>query len=550
MAQPLPPDAMVAVIGAGTMGSGIAHVAARAGHRVMLFDASPEAIDRGRQAIAKDLAFLVSRGRLSQPDADATLARVLAAARLSDTRDASLIVEAISEERGAKHELFSLLETMVRPGCILATNTSSISITELAQPLKHPGRLVGMHFFNPAPRMPLVEVIAGMATDPSAFDCVYDTARAWGKTPVRARSIPGFIVNRVARPYYGEALRLLSEQAADAATLDAVLRECGGFPMGPFELIDMIGLDVNLAVTRSVFEATAYDRRYAPSLIQQELVRAGRCGRKSGQGFHRYGEGVPLPQPATAPPGELVRSVHAVGNLGPAHALADRLQAKGMLVQRVPGDGPGYFEMGRARLAFDRRAQRHPPRRRRRRPRPGAVRPRGRLHAGEPDRARPCRPVQPRSLCRGGRHAASRGLRRLAPGRRARARRDARSMYAGQRGRGSGRARRGQRGRCRHRHAAWRELPERPARLGRRADTAVRGTGARPSPCALRRGALPCVARPATPPLQWTPLPCRTRRTLTHKPWPNRSAAACWPRMPLPGAWACESNRSGLAARA
>jgi 3-hydroxybutyryl-CoA dehydrogenase len=352
MAQPLPSNATTAVIGAGTMGNGIAHIAARCGHRVMLFDARPDAVERGRQAIGKDLAFLVGRGRLSQHEADATLARVQPAVRLSDTCDAGLIVEAISEDRQAKHELFALLETMVRPDCILATNTSSISITELAQPLKHPGRLVGMHFFNPAPRMPLVEVIAGMATDPAVCDCAYETARAWGKTPVRARSIPGFIVNRVARPYYGEALRLLTEQAADAATLDAVLRECGGFPMGPFELIDMIGLDVNLAVTRSVFESTAYDRRYAPSLIQQELVRAGRYGRKSGQGFHRHGEGVPPPQPATAPPAEPARSAHAVGNLGPAHALAERLQANGVLVQRVPGDGPGYFEIGRARVAL------------------------------------------------------------------------------------------------------------------------------------------------------------------------------------------------------
>jgi 3-hydroxybutyryl-CoA dehydrogenase len=352
MTQALPSSAKVTVIGTGTMGSGIAHVAARAGHTVYLFDASAEAVDRGRIAIAKDLTFLVDKGRLMQAEADAVLARVRPAARLSDTRDAKLIIEAIREERGAKHELFSLLETIVRPDCILASNTSSISITELAAPLKHPGRLVGMHFFNPAPRMALVEIVAGMATDPALFDCVYQTARAWGKTPVRARSVPGFIVNRVARPFYSEAMRLLSEQAADAATLDAILRECGGFPMGPFELVDLIGLDVNLAVTKSVFEATAYDRRYAPSLIQQELVRAGRHGRKTGHGFHRYGEGVPRPQPATEPPAIPPKSMHAVGNLGAAHALIDRLQAKGVLVQRVLGDGPGYLEAGGARLAL------------------------------------------------------------------------------------------------------------------------------------------------------------------------------------------------------
>jgi 3-hydroxybutyryl-CoA dehydrogenase len=351
VSQALPSSAKVAVIGAGTMGSGIAHVAARAGHEVLLFDASAEAIERGRQAIAKDLASLVGKGRLSEDEAHATLSRVHAAERLSDTRDAALIAEAISEDRGAKHELFSLLETMVLPDCILATNTSSISITELAQPLKHPGRLVGMHFFNPAPRMPLVEVISGVTTDPAMFDCVYETARAWGKTPVRARSIPGFIVNRVARPFYAEALRVLQEQAADAATLDAVMRECGGFAMGPFDLIDLIGLDVNLAVTRSVFEATAFDRRYAPSLIQQELVRAGRHGRKTGYGFHRYGEHAPALRPKAEPPCTPAEIVRAVGDLGPARDLLERLRSGGVYVEARGGGGaPGYLAMDAARL--------------------------------------------------------------------------------------------------------------------------------------------------------------------------------------------------------
>ena len=202
---------------------------------------------------------------------------------LGDLVSAKLVVEAIVEDLEVKRRLLRDLEVVVAPATILASNTSSLSITALAAGMKHPGRVVGMHFFNPAPVMPLVEVVSGLATDAAAADVVYATAAAWGKKPVHAKSTPGFIVNRCARPFYAEALRLLTERAADPATIDAVMREAGAFRMGPFELMDLIGHDVNLAVTKSVWEAYFHDPRYRPSVLQQERVAAGFLGRKSGR---------------------------------------------------------------------------------------------------------------------------------------------------------------------------------------------------------------------------------------------------------------------------
>jgi 3-hydroxybutyryl-CoA dehydrogenase len=202
------------------------------------------------------------------------------------------IVEAIVEDLAAKQSLFVSLESIVSDDAILSTNTSSISITAIGAALKRPERLAGLHFFNPAPLMPLVEIVSGIGTDASVADTLFATAKAWGKTPVHARSTPGFIVNRVARPYYAEALRLLQEGAADVATIDAVMREAGGFRMGPFELMDLIGHDVNFAVTRSVWTAFFNDTRFTPSLIQQELLEGGFLGRKSGRGFYDYREGA------------------------------------------------------------------------------------------------------------------------------------------------------------------------------------------------------------------------------------------------------------------
>lgn len=352
MADSLFPGTIVAVVGAGTMGSGIAHVAARAGHLVVLFDAQPEALDRARKGIAKDLAFLVSKQRIDAADADAILGRITMASDLEATARAALVIEAIAEDRAAKRSLFAALETIVADDCILATNTSSISITDIAAGLRLPGRVVGMHFFNPAPRMALVEIVDGLLTEPKVAETLIATCKVWGKAPVRAKSTPGFIVNRVARPYYGESMRTLSEGATDPATLDAVMRDCGAFPMGPCELMDLIGLDVNLMVSRSVFEALGGDRRYAPSILQQELVRAGRFGRKSGHGFHRYGEGVAAPVPTIEPPCGPVPAISSHPHLGLLEPLVQRIVAGGVEVHRVTSDDRSHLHLqaGAARV--------------------------------------------------------------------------------------------------------------------------------------------------------------------------------------------------------
>jgi 3-hydroxybutyryl-CoA dehydrogenase len=283
------------------MGAGIAQIAAVRGHHVFLVDARPDAAQSAKSNIAAALASMVKKARMSDADAAAALERISVGNDLAHLRRAALVIEAISEDLGVKRELLSSIEELVAPDCILASNTSSISITALAAKLKHPGRVLGMHFFNPVPVMALVEIVRGLATAEAVAATIFDTAKAWGKIPVSAKSTPGFIVNRCARSYYAEPLRLLAEQVASTGTLDAIFRDCGGFRMGPFELMDLIGQDVNLAVTRGVWEAYRYDPRFAPSTIQQELVDAGRLGRKSGRGFFAYGAGASLPQAAEEP---------------------------------------------------------------------------------------------------------------------------------------------------------------------------------------------------------------------------------------------------------
>ncbi len=306
--EALAKEHVVAVIGSGAMGSGIAQIAAAAGHQVRLFDMRPGAAAKAIADIGKVFDKLVDKGRMGAAEADLARERLQTVDALAQVIDAAIVIEAIVENLDAKRTLFTELEGIVGERCILATNTSSISVTAIAAPLRHPERVVGMHFFNPVPLMALVEVISGLATDKAVAKTVYATAQAWGKDPVHAKSTPGFIVNRVARPYYAEALRLLQEGAADPATLDAVLRDCGGFRMGPFELMDLIGHDVNFSVTQSVHAAYFGDPRYTPSVVQQELVNAGFLGRKSGRGFYRYGDDAakpmakieaPQPRPST-----------------------------------------------------------------------------------------------------------------------------------------------------------------------------------------------------------------------------------------------------------
>ena len=347
-------DVKVLVIGAGAMGAGIAQVAALAGHTVYLFDAKVDAVHHALAGIERDLRAQTDKGRIEAGVAEAVMSRLIAVEALAQAGDAGLVVEAIVELMEVKQKLFKELEGILGADAILASNTSSLSITAMAAVLDRPERCAGLHFFNPATRMKLVEIVSGLATDPQVAQCLHATARAWGKIAVHARSTPGFIVNRVARPYYGEALRVLAEGAADVPTLDAIMREGCGFPMGPFELMDLIGHDVNFAVSRSVCEAYFGDRRFTPSLIQQELVFAGRLGRKSGQGFYQYGKDAPRPSAVAEPACAGVASVTAVGDLGPATALLVRFEAAGVKVLRQRGDsaGSGWLEIGAARLAM------------------------------------------------------------------------------------------------------------------------------------------------------------------------------------------------------
>lgn len=296
-------DAAVGVLGAGTMGAGIAQVAATAGHQVYLFDAADGAAEKGYAGIAAFLTRSVEKGRLQAAEKDAILGRITVCSQLSDMASAALVIEAIVEKLAIKQQVFAELESLLSPQAILASNTSSLSITAIGAGLARPDRLVGMHFFNPAPLMKLVEVVEGLATDPAVKETIFDTATAWGKVAVYARSTPGFIANRIARPFYSNGLRLLQEGCADVATIDAVLRDAGDFRMGPFELMDLIGIDVNLMVTKSVWNAFYQDPRYTPNLLQEEMVAAGRFGRKSGHGWYPYGDDVTRPAPDDAPAG-------------------------------------------------------------------------------------------------------------------------------------------------------------------------------------------------------------------------------------------------------
>jgi 3-hydroxybutyryl-CoA dehydrogenase len=331
----VPRDATVAVIGAGAMGSGITQVAALAGHPVRLFDTRLRAAEKARAAIGDVLMAQAAKGRIDGAAAEAAVSRIAPVHALGDCVSARLVVEAIVEDLAEKRALLRELEKIVSASTILASNTSSLSITALAAGLRFPGRVVGMHFFNPVPLMQLVEVVSGLATDDAVAACVAATATAWGKAAVRATSTPGFIVNRCARPFYGEALRLLAEQAADVPTIDALLREAGGFRMGAFELMDLIGNDVNFAVTRTVWEACYHDPRYAPSVIQEERVRAGYLGRKSGRGFYDYAEGTARPSPATLGVQSAPKRVVAYGELGIAEPLLRRFDQAGIAVERA-----------------------------------------------------------------------------------------------------------------------------------------------------------------------------------------------------------------------
>ncbi|MBT2478797.1 3-hydroxyacyl-CoA dehydrogenase [Streptomyces sp. ISL-94] len=334
----------VAVVGAGTMGQGIAQVALLAGHRVLIYDIDAALAARGAGSVRDRVERMAAKGRLDRAEAEDAIGRIDSAAALEDLSAAALVVEAVVEDADVKRALFAALEEVVSPDALLATNTSSLSVTELAAGLAHPGRFLGLHFFNPAPLLPLVEVVSGFATDPAAAERAYRTVLGWGKTPVRCADTPGFIVNRIARPFYAEAFAVYEEQGADPATIDAVLRESGGFKMGPFQLTDLIGQDVNEAVTRSVWESFFRSPKFTPSLAQRRLVQSGRLGRKSGHGWFPYGPGAALPQPHTAAPEEAPAKVTVVGDLGPAAELAELMEEAGISVTSTEHGGP-YIQL-------------------------------------------------------------------------------------------------------------------------------------------------------------------------------------------------------------
>jgi 3-hydroxybutyryl-CoA dehydrogenase len=285
------------VLGAGAMGGGIAQVAAVAGHEVILQDVDEAAIARARGGIDKALARETEKKRLTQSAADAARGRVryIVSADLAAFAPCDVVIEAIVERLGPKRESFAALERVVAPEAMLATNTSALSITAIAGGCQRPERVLGLHFFNPAPVMPLVEVVRGQATSGALVDAACALVQRWGKTAVVAADTPGFIVNRVARPFYGEALRILDEGIADCATIDWAMRTLGGFKMGPFELMDLIGNDVNFAVTSAVYEGFFFDPRYKPSLTQRRLVDANLLGRKTGRGYYDYRDGAVRP---------------------------------------------------------------------------------------------------------------------------------------------------------------------------------------------------------------------------------------------------------------
>lgn len=348
MSQPIH---TVAVIGSGTMGAGIAEVAAMAGQQVLLHDISAEAMTRALDALRQRLDARVARGKLSAEASEGCLARIVPVTDIAALAAADLVIEAAAENPDIKKALFSQLAEICPPQTLLTSNTSSISITAIAAGVKHPQRVAGLHFFNPAPVMKLVEVVSGVATSDEVVAQLSQCVRGWGKQPVHCQSTPGFIVNRVARPFYAEAWRALEEQVAAPEAIDTALREAGGFPMGPLALTDLIGQDVNFAVTCSVFNAFWQERRFLPSLVQQELVLAGRFGKKTGQGVYAWPEGAtdatfypPVPAHRQAAEVQKERDVVTLDevllletNGETAQAAATRLQRPVVVVDRSEG---------------------------------------------------------------------------------------------------------------------------------------------------------------------------------------------------------------------
>ncbi len=287
----------VGVIGSGTMGSGIAQVAATAGCKVFLYDTDRQALDKSRASLDKILSRLVEKGKVSEDKKAEIQSNITTVSALEEMSSPDLVIEAIIEDLDIKKAVFSKLETLVGERCVLASNTSSLSITSIAAALEKPERFIGIHFFNPAPLMKLVEVIPALQTSEETLRNTRKLIDGWSKLTVVAKDTPGFIVNKVARPFYGESLRVYEEGVADFATIDWAIKTFGGFRMGPFELMDFIGNDINYTVTETVFKAFYYDPRYKPTFTQKRLSEAGYLGRKRGRGYYDYGENAVQPKP-------------------------------------------------------------------------------------------------------------------------------------------------------------------------------------------------------------------------------------------------------------
>lgn len=334
------------VIGAGTMGSGIALVGLRAGMRVVLVEPVDTMRDRAREYLHR---------HLEKNGSPAKMRELVLAADLESLSGAQVVIEAVPEDLDLKQAIFRQLDVLCSPPAVLATNTSTLSVSAIASAANSPDRVAGMHFFNPAPILPLVEIVRARQTGEAALRTLLELARQMGKTPIVARDTPGFVVNRVARPFYGEALRLLAEGTADPGTIDRIIERGGGFRLGPFKLMDLIGIDVNFSATRSMYEQTFGEPRYQPHWIQEQMVQEGRLGRKAGRGFYEYPKGGPTEAaPAAALPVGPAQGVIAVSKGSWAPGLEDLTRRAGYRVQESfgPGVQAGFVIAGRSENAL------------------------------------------------------------------------------------------------------------------------------------------------------------------------------------------------------